>query len=331
MAYEKALYDQVLSKYEQNRQDAIYQRNIRIAQVYEICPAIMEIDEALDQTGVAISGMILQNPGESVKLMEQFQDNITALLKQREQLLQACNLPPDYTDLQYTCSICKDNGYIQNDQCVCLKKQLTSAAYAASSLSILLDTQSFETFDLSLYSDAPRPNRDMSIREKMADILKVCKAFVRDFDVSKENLLFHGGAGLGKTFLSSAIARELIALGKSVVYQSAATMFSLYSDYKFGRIPPAEARVQLDKLFNCDLLIIDDLGTEAISTITVSYLFELLNSRMISGKKMIVSTNLTINELAKTYSERLHSRLCEHFTVLKFEGRDIRLEKMKNA
>jgi len=329
MAYPKEIFDRVEAMYEQDRQTAMYKRGQRIDQLYSTCAELKDIDRDITMAAVEISQKILASPGDGAELAKRLKSKVEALNAKRAALLESMGLPADYTDITYTCDVCNDTGYSGGKRCECMKRRLTQAAYSVSELSELLNKQSFDTFDLEMYSDEHDRREDESPRERMRDILETCRTFAEYFADSADNLLFYGGVGLGKTFLSGAIAREVMANGYSVVYQSAATLFSLYNDYKFGRISALEAKPKLNALFDCDLLIIDDLGTEAVSAHTVSYLFEVLNGRMLSHKKMIISTNLTINELAKTYSERLHSRLFEHFALLKFVGDDIRLKKMR--
>jgi len=329
MAYQKEIFDRVEAMYEQDRQTSLYLRNQRITQLYATCSELKDIDRDITVVAVEISQKILASPDDGAALALQLTSKVEKLNGRRAALLSSIGLPADYTDITYTCNTCKDTGYTLGKRCECMERRLTRVAYSASDLAALLSTQSFDTFKLSMYSDIPEGREGESPRERMRDILQTCRAFAEQFALSQDNLLFYGGVGLGKTFLSSCIAREVMAAGYSVVYQSAATLFSMYSDYKFGRIPPDEAKPKLSALMDCDLLIIDDLGTEAISSPTVSYLFELLNGRMLTRKKMIISTNLTINELAKMYSERFHSRMFEHFTLLKFIGEDIRLKNMR--
>ena len=331
MAYGREIYDKVMAQLERLRQEALFRRSHRLQEVYTVCPKLKQIDSELEQTGAAASRMILSRPSDANKVLAQLQEQISTLAQLRSQTLVEAGFPADYTDLKFTCPKCDDTGYIKNKQCECLKKRLIEESCRASSLYNLFETQNFSSFDFSLYDSEIDEKEGTSPLERIKDIYKICEEFATQFDSVSDSLLFYGGAGLGKTFLSSAIAKELISQGRTVVYQSAVKLFSLYTDYTFGRVSPEQAKPQLDRLFDCDLLIIDDLGTEPVSTYSTSFLFEVLNSRILENKKMIISTNLNINELASIYSERLHSRLLEHFLPLKFIGNDIRLKKMINT
>ena len=313
---------------EQRRARALYARSQRMGEAYEVCPSLREIDAELQKCGAMATEMILSHPDDVQKLADQLKSQLELLGQQRAAALAAAGYAADYTDVKYECAACSDTGYVGGRQCDCLRRALAEESCRASSLAGLFDSQNFERFDFNRYSDTPDPKEGISPRECIRGIYRICREFADGFDGAGKSLFFYGGAGLGKTFLSTAIAKELIARGKSVIYQSAAKLFSLYMDYSFGRVDAAAANRQLNSFAACDLLIIDDLGTEAVSTYSVSYLFELLNERILRGKKMVISTNLNVGEIASTYSERIHSRLLEHFELLKFIGEDIRLQKM---
>ncbi|OQB13735.1 MAG: DNA replication protein DnaC [Firmicutes bacterium ADurb.Bin193] len=331
MAYQREIFDKAAARLEQLRQQAHYRRAQRLKEAYAACPGLAQIDEELSRAGIAASRIILSQPGDQKKVVEQLAEQIKTLTGLRAEALTKCDLPADYTDMRFACPLCSDTGYIENKRCACLEKLLADAYARTSGLGSLLSGQTFESFDFSFYSAGADENEGVCPLERIKNIYAICKSFVDDFDACGQSLLFTGGAGLGKTFLSSAIAAELIKCGHTVVYESAARLFSLYLDYSFGRISPEAARPYLGSLHSCDLLIIDDLGTEAVSAYSVSFLFELLNSRLLDKKKMIISTNLSIGELAGLYSERLHSRMLEHFVILKFLGCDIRMQKMAGS
>lgn len=328
MGYDRSVFDRVTRELEQRRARALFTREQRMAEAYEACPTLREIDAELQRCGAVATEMILSHPEDAAKLSAQLAQQLERLVGQRAAALEAAGYAADYTDVKYECAACSDTGYIGGRQCDCLRRALAEESCRASSLSGLFDTQNFERFDFNRYSAQADTKEGISPRECIRGIYRVCREFVDGFDSPGKSLFFYGGAGLGKTFLSTAIAKELLARGKSVIYQSAAKLFALYMDYSFGRVDAAAAKRQLDSFEACDLLIIDDLGTEAVSTYSVSFLFELLNERILRGKKMVVSTNLNVGEIASTYSERIHSRLLEHFELLKFVGEDIRLQKM---
>lgn len=328
MAYEHTIYEKVKAQLEERRAHALFERQRRLEKAYAACPSLRDIDEELQSCGAAATTMILSHPEHAEDLAQQLRTQLDVLMRQRAEALRLSGFLADYTDVKYQCAACEDTGYVEGRQCSCMRRALAEESCRASSLSVLFDSQNFDSFDFGYYGNTVDEGEGASPRERMESIYQVCKGFVEHFDSEPDSLFFYGGAGLGKTFLSTSIARELLTRGKSVVYQSAAALFSLYMDYTFGRVDASSAKPQLDSLASCDLLIIDDLGTEAISSYSTAYLFEILNERILHGKKMVISTNLNVSEIASIYSERIHSRLLEHFILLKFIGSDIRLQKM---
>ena len=328
MAYEQAVYKKVLEEYEALRITEKSEQRARLFEVYEKCDKVRRIDEEITRTGSGAALEILNNPQRAKEIAEDLGETMKMLSQLRARELEAAGFAADYTDVHYRCNLCKDEGYTDGKQCECFKKRLIKEVYKQSNLHKLFETQNFEKFDISLFSDEVDKQAGISQKEAMNEALEASKKFVADFEKSGESLFFYGGVGLGKTFLSTCIAKEIIDAGYSVVYQSSAKLFSYYSDYMFGRIGADEGRYELDRLRECDLLIIDDLGSEAVNSQSVSFLFELVNDRILAGKKMVISTNYSISEIAKVYSERLHSRILEHFIPIRFFGGDVRLKKM---
>lgn len=328
MAYEQAVYRKVLEEYEALRITRKSEQRARLFEVYDKCDKIKQIDEKITRVGSSAALEILNNPERAREIADDLSETMKMLSELRERELTAAGFDADYTEMHYSCNICKDEGYINGKQCECFKKRLIKEVYKQSNLFKLFETQNFDTFDINLFSDEVDKQASISQKEAMSEALEVCKAFADGFENADDSLFFYGGVGLGKTFLSTCIAKKLIDTGYSVVYQSSAKLFSYYSDYMFGRINAAEGRYELDRLRECDLLIIDDLGSEAVNSQSVSFLFELVNDRILSGKKMVISTNYSISEIAKVYSERLHSRILEHFIPVRFFGGDVRLKKM---
>lgn len=328
MAFEQEIYKKVAGDLEALRMTEVKERNERLNEVYEKCAQVREIDEEITRVGSNAALEILNNPQKSEEIAADLKESMAMLAELRTRKLCEAGFAADYTDMRYHCSICKDEGYADGRQCECFKARLIKESYKQSSLYKLFDTQNFESFDISLFSDTVDKQAGISQKEAMSEALAVCKSFTKSFADTNDNLFFYGGVGLGKTFLSTCIARELINAGYSVYYQSSAKLFSIYSDHLFGRIGADEGMSMRKSVAECDLLIIDDLGSEAANAQTVSFLFELVNDRILSGKKMVISTNYSISEIAKVYSERLHSRILEHFVPIRFFGEDVRLKKM---
>lgn len=294
----------------------------RREEVYTKIPRVREIDDlilsaAYKMFSAAGRGM---DPDRAV---EAFQDEITELFRKKQSLLTEANYPADYLEPRYECKKCSDAGFADGELCSCYKNFVIGELYNQSNLGEMLKNQTFESFNINLYSDKPF-GKSPSPRQNMMSILRVCREFVKDFDKGPKNLLFYGAPGLGKTFLSSAIANELIKMGKSVLYQSAGRIMSVLEEIKFGN-STADAQIMSDRLYDSDLLIIDDLGTEFLTAFTASEAFKIVNSRILAEKSTIISTNLSLGDLQKVYSERLLSRILGHYTHLKFYGTDIRL------
>ena len=242
------------------------------------------------------------------------------LLEARAQLLCANGYPADYSDVHYECNECSDTGFVNGKMCKCMRTALNYAGYESSGVLKLIEKQNFETFDLTYYEGGER--------QHMESILNRAKSYAAKFDGnSMSNLLFMGQTGIGKTHLSSAIAKVIIDNGYDVVYESAQKIFADFEAERFGRVPAGEDRTR--RYMECDLLIIDDLGTELTNQFTISSLYNVINSRLNRRKSMIINTNLMQAELCDRYSDRISSRLFGLFSPYLFTGDDIRSRKLQ--
>ena len=307
---------------EQFKMTQIRQRDIRLKEVYEKLPVIEEIDKEISSMGSSMVQLILENPERAKEFTEMTKEKLVYLKGERVKSLVTGGFSADYTDIRYNCNLCEDTGFVDGKECECFKIRLRHEAYKASNLAELIKTQSFERFNLFLFSE--EKINGISERDSAKENLDFCRRYAERFDSQEKGILMYGGAGLGKTFLSTCIAKKVIDNGKNVIYQSAVTMFGKYTDYMFNRVSAPEAKEEFDKIKKCELLIIDDLGAEATNAQMTAFLFELLNDRILTGKKTIISTNYNLSEIAKTYSERIHSRLMQHFNILNFKGKDLR-------
>lgn len=320
--------NKIFNEYEELRTKASNERRLRIDKVYSAVPRIKEIDDEIYSLGFGNMQNILKNPDEADKYNSEMKEKFRVLKAEKQKLIEENNIPADYDEYKYECNLCGDTGYTSDGKkCVCYKQKLINAAYAKSNLGDILDKQNFDTFSFDYYSKE-KGNEEKSPYENMEKIFKRVKEYCDNFDNEKKSLLFYGTAGLGKTFLSSCIAKDIIEKEKTVIYTRATQMFSVYEDYKFGRISD---RSIIDDLYNLDLLIIDDLGAEAPSKNNAAFLFDLVSDRLSENKKIIINTNLNIGELVKIYSERFVSRVYENFELLRFFGDDIRVQKFKNS
>ena len=239
-----------------------------------------------------------------------------------------------YADDEYLCPDCRDTGFNRTEICKCLMELYKIKQRESLSSLFKLGNETFDSFDLSYYDDKPAPDTGVSPRRSMEIIYETCVEYSRKFGKKSVNLFFNGAPGLGKTFLSACIARVVAENGHSVVYDTAGSVFSKFADAQFIRDddPAAaaakeEARDEVKRYLKCELLILDDLGTEMTNTFIISALYDLVNTRLLANRKTIVSSNLTLFELRQRYSEQIMSRLEGEYQVLTFRGDDIRKKR----
>ena len=329
MSYTNTVVQTVRERFEQKRLRAEEDVKARELEAALKCPEIAEITRQLDATGLRVLQSAMQGSEGLEARIEAMKRENKALQERRKTLLLENGFAEDYLSLKPECPKCGDTGIVGGKNCECFKKELAKEAYRSSGLGAVLDSERFETFDLSYYSDVKGAN-GISPRENMEYIFKQAKLYAASFDHVKkpDNLLFIGSTGLGKTHLSTAIAAELIEKGTDVVYETVQSIISEYEKKTFRYDPDAAEAV--DRYLGCELLIIDDLGTEFRSSFTQSVLYELLNTRINEGRPMIVSTNLSgVSDFQKQYDDRTVSRLVGSFRSFKFTGEDVRIQKVK--
>lgn len=318
----------VFLEYERKRDKQEKERKSRIQYVYNKIPAISRIDEEILRTSIAMAKYVIGNPSEYKDSVEKTKQAIEALKMEKAFLLTESNIPSDYMDLKYECESCKDTGYMENGlKCNCLKQELVNRAYKMSNLGNVLRKENFNSFNIEIFSKNNFPAEDMTPRENMLDILSIAEGFISNFDENNgDNLLFYGTTGLGKTFLCNCIAKALLDKNKIVIYQTAFTILDILERRRFGKSSSEMSDYQYNLLFSSDLLIIDDLGTEVSNTFTNAEIFNIVNTRIIAGKKTLISTNLTPKEISEIYTDRVFSRILDKFIPLKFYGKDLRWE-----
>ncbi len=306
----------------QRRADSIarYERHIREAN--ESIPGFRAISEELSLTGMKIFAASL-GKGDVSQSVDDVHRECDRLNEKKAELLLSHGYPADYCDIQYHCPHCSDTGYVGITICECFRKELLKESLAASGLYHLIETQTFDTFDLSYYAAADRTVMEQNVA--------ALRAFADNFDPARcENFLFYGGTGLGKTHLSSALAKVVIEKGAYVVYETSITLFGDYEARRFGSNSYfEESDADVDRYLDCDLLIIDDLGCEMTNQFTVSCLYNIINTRMLKRKSTVISTNLSQNELRKRYSDRIISRIFGEYKPLLFRGNDVREQKIR--
>jgi DNA replication protein DnaC len=312
--------------YEKDRLAADNLMKMRRDEIYFAIPRIKEIDAELTQFGLSVAKRILSaKNGE--ELLAELQQKNNALLKEKEELMRQHDYSEDYLKNVYQCTACEDTGFIGNARCNCLKQRLINEYYELSNLGAILKEENFDTFDLNYYTEETDPRTGLSPRAHMRKIYINCLNFTTNFDTEFTNLLLYGSTALGKTFLCNCIAKELLDAGKNVIYLTSSKLFRLVEDLRFNREEEDEPDDYLEMVFQSDLLIIDDLGTEFLTVLTAAELFNIINTRFLERKPTIISTNLSPGDFEKQYSDRITSRLLGNYTILKFIGDDIRLKK----
>ena len=279
-----------------------------------------EIDREL--AGTAMKIFAAASSGERIEeKVAAIREESEALRAERAAILDALGLPRDYTDPHYTCKTCSDTGYVMTEMCSCMKDLLRQENLRTCGAAAGMATQSFDTFSLRYYRDDPEEYA------LMAQTLRIAQNFAEHFVPGEESLLLMGGTGLGKTHLSTAIARAVVEGGHDVIYE---TVSQVFEDFEYDRFRSDKGTEEkrAEKYLTCDLLILDDLGTEFTNSFTVACLYQLVNTRLIRGLSTVISTNLTPAELTNRYDERLTSRFLGAYRVLRFVGRDIRFQKL---
>lgn len=297
----------------------------RTREIYTKLPQIRRFDEEIQKTMLEVVRLTLQGGDISAPLAELEARSLDLQIKKGEMLAQN-GFAPDYLEDIHTCPHCGDKGYTPDGaMCACLKRLYDEEQAKELSILCKLGEDSFADFDLEYYSTQTDDYFGISPRDCAAIALDTCRELSRNFSAAAPNLLFRGGTGLGKTMLSGCVAKEIAQRGFSVVYETAVAAFDAFEAQKFAR--DTEAGEKARRIIECDLLILDDLGTEMTTSFTQSALYTIVNSRLASGKKTIISTNLTPAEMSQRYTAQINSRLDSEYDELLFLGKDIRAIK----
>ena len=307
-------YVKVKEELERRRTSAIAAAEEKNEELRRLSPEVRKIDEELSATGMLIFKTACS--GGDITPIRKRNEQLTA---RRTEIILSLGLPKDYTEVHYSCPKCSDSGYVGTAMCKCLREDLIRATIQSSGIGNLIDKQSFDNFSLDYYKDSPE------VYERMKNNLYCAKEYVRRFSERPSQLLLIGKTGTGKTHITTAIAREIISQGYDVIYDSVQNIISDFESDKF-RSGWVEREPKSEKYLECDLLIIDDLGTEFQTSFTVPCLYNLLNTRQNSGKATIISSNYSPDELRSKYDDRIYSRLIGRGSdVLIFEGKDRRI------
>lgn len=317
-------YDTIMREYNKIQAKNRHLQEERIREAYEKLPRLQEIDDEVASLSAGKARALLGGSRES---LADLKASIALLAQERTALLACGGFPEDYLELPYDCPICQDTGYVEGRKCNCFKKAEIELLYTQSNLKEILKKENFDHFSFDYYSDTMRNEATgLTERETAKRAYDIARSFVRNFDAGFENLLLYGDTGVGKTFLSHCIAHELLETAHCVMYFSAADLFDLLAESAFSHDKRNDNRAE-EFIFDSDLLIIDDLGTEFTNGFVSSQLFLCVNERIMRRKPTIISTNLKLKDISETYSERTFSRIASNYQMVRLVGKDIRIQK----
>ena len=324
----KQIVENIMSNYSKKRLKAARDADIRKEELYERVPNLEEVDKEISLLSIKLSKLFLIKSENMEEEIIKLKARIEDLKSQKLELYRKYNIPDNFLEHDYECKKCKDTGYSSDGKrCTCFNKQIINYLYKLSNMIYMINKENFNTFDINVFSNEPYENEKYTPKQNMYNILDTCENFCENFDKINMNLLFYGGTGLGKTFMCNCIAKELIDREKAVLYLTAFNLFEILENHKFNRQNETEEnRMKYNMMFESELLIIDDLGTEFNNSFTNAELFNIINERLITDKKTIISTNLSLEQLAQNYSDRIMSRVFNNFAPLKFYGKDLRWE-----
>ena len=327
------LHEMVLDEYRKKEENRKKEYEIKLNEVYAIFPEVREIDDEISSLAVKHAARIIREGITPEQAVADVQKEKSALESRRSSILRDASYTENFLP-HYDCDICNDTGFVDGQKCKCymeiMKKLMLSNVNGAKTIIFDFEKDTFDNFSFEWYSKEIVDSKiNISPYENIKSVYKVCRDFCKNFNSETQNLYFYGSSGTGKTFLASCIANELVSAGHNVIYQSAYKLFQFMEDYKFCRID--RENPLYDNIYNCDLLIIDDLGTEFSTAYTCSVLFDILNSRLLNGKSTIISSNLNLGNLEKKYTDRVHSRIVGNFEMLRFLGDDIRILKKQTG
>lgn len=324
MELKNSQYQEIMRNYEQRRFRNHDILTKHYETVYEKLPEFKALDESISLLSVQYGRRLLNGDENAIVSLK---EELAILRSSKESLLKSAGFPADYLEPVYDCTDCQDTGYVNGKKCHCFKRAVTRLLYSQSNLADVLTQENFDTFSADYYSENfvdPRSGRNA--REVIEEAYGICRDFVRTFGQAHKNLFFYGDVGVGKTFLSNCIARDLMDAGFSVLYFSAPSLFGALATHTFDRNNP-DAQSMYNFIYTCDLLIIDDLGTEYTNSFVASQFFSCINERMLNGRSTVISTNLSLESLADLYTERAFSRITSNYILLKLIGDDIRIAK----
>lgn len=318
MPLSNSQYDSIIRTYEEKQNKNRYLQEERRNYVYQHVDGYKELAESISSVSVTQGKKLLEGDESALTDLRHLLKNLT---EAKKGLLHSAGLPADYLEPVYDCPDCQDTGYIDGKKCHCFRQAEISLLYEQSNISQLLEKENFSALSYEYYQ-----GEDLAHFQNAAE---ASKKFTENYDFNYHNLFFYGTVGTGKSFLSGCIAKELIETGHSVIYFSAVRFFETLSQISFDYKNKDSHHIYHD-LYQCDLLIIDDLGTELTNNFVTTQLFSCLNERHMRRKPTIISTNLSLEELRNRYSDRIFSRIMSNYQIYKLTGPDIRILKKLN-
>lgn len=322
MSLNNSQYNAIMRIYNQRQFQDKYEQDQRREEVYQKVPQIRQIEDEISSQAVRCARKLLDGDANA---KEELKQHIEDLREQKEVLLSAFGFPADYMEMHYVCPECQDTGYVDGKKCRCFKKEEIRLLYSQSNIEEVLLRENFDSFSYEYYDDrVVIPEIQMTVADYMRQVHTWCKEYVENFEKKGGNLIFTGSTGVGKTFLTNCIAKALIDQYQSVIYLSSNDLFDVFSKNKFHYDTEEEMKDMYQYILDCDLLIIDDLGTELNNTFVSSQLFYCINERLLRKKSTIISTNLSMTMLRDTYSDRISSRIISQYSIIPLYGDDIR-------
>lgn len=318
-------YEDILSQLSRTRQNNIKIQDRRKNEIYEKLPRVREIDNIIAHSAVLAT---------KARIMKQTlptsdaPTNTDALKEEKRTLLKQAGYADDYLSPVFTCKVCKDSGYVNGAPCSCLKQMVISQLYEQSTIQRVLETENFDSFRLDYYRDEAVDGYKYTPYNNAANVLAAAKKFTEDFKDHRPGILIYGETGTGKTFLTNCIAKKLLDEGYTVLYLSAINLFdNILQDIIINNSQEPHQKMLYEYIYNCDFLIIDDLGTEFTNSFVQSQLFEIINTRTIKGLSTLISTNLDLNKVKTRYTERIMSRIVDSYLIFNLYGDNIRYVK----
>lgn len=323
MALTNAQYQSIIRDYERIRDDNRFDLEARKELVRQTLPEYHDLEDSVSSLSAAAARLTLEGDENALSRLH---DSLSDIRQRQSELLAAAGFDWDYLAPIYSCPLCQDTGYVissesRRQKCSCFRRREISILYSQSHIQDMVEKENFSTLSTEYYEGEDLRHFESAVA--------LCRDFVKNFKEDYRNILFYGTVGTGKSFLSGCIAKELLDQGCSVIYFSAANLFDLFARYSFEHKEKETLQSFCEDIYGCDLLIIDDLGTEITNAFVASQMFSCLNERSLRRKPVIISTNLSLEELRDRYSDRTFSRITSSFSLCKLTGKDIRIHRKR--